>query len=190
MSFEVKPYDLTGALLHWLVVMGACGAVALFVGLVVALLTHGVRGPRLVVDTLRRGVVDLTGLSPRRIAALAGLAVKEALNRKALYVLFVLAFLFAAANLFLRTPSADLPAKPYVSFVLTTITWVLVPVALLLSCWGLPADIKDRSLHTVVTKPVRRSEIVIGRIVGYGLVTTVVLALVAERARTGHECGE
>ena len=179
MSFDVKPFEFGVALLHWLVVIGVCGVVALFVGVVLALLTRGTRGPRLVVDVLRRGVIDLTRLSARRIGALAGLAIKEALNRKALYVLFVLAFLFAAANLFLRTPSADLPAKPYVSFVLTVIAWVLIPVALLLSCWGLPADIKDRSLHTVVTKPVRRSEIVIGRIVGYGLVTTAVLAIVA-----------
>jgi hypothetical protein len=130
-------------------------------------------------DTLRRGIVDLVRLSPRRIGALAVLAVKEATNRRALYVLFVFVALFAAANLFLRTPSADLPAKPYVSFVLTVITWMLLPVALLLSCWGLPAEIKDRSLHTIVTKPVRRSEIVIGRMAGYGLLTTLVLVAVA-----------
>jgi hypothetical protein len=179
MSFEIQPYNVGAGLLHWLAVIGACGVVSLFVGMVVSLLTQGTRGPRLVIDTLRRGAADLTRLSPRRIMALSGLAVKEAMNRKALYVLFVLAFLFGAANLFLRTPSADLPAKPYVSFVLTVISWILIPVALLLSCWGLPADIKDRSLHTVVTKPARRSEIVIGRILGYGLVTTFVLAIVA-----------
>src|SRR5262245_2371102 len=99
MSFDVKPYEIGAALLHWLAVLGACGVVALFVGMVVALLTQGTRGPRLLVDTLRRGVIDLTQLSARRIAALARLAVKEAFNRKALYVLFVLAFLFGAANL-------------------------------------------------------------------------------------------
>ena len=76
-------------------------------------------------------------------------------------------------------PEEDVPAKPYVSFVLTVVQWILIPVALLLACWGLPADIKDRSLHTVVTKPVRRSEIVIGRMLGYGMMTTLVLVIVA-----------
>jgi hypothetical protein len=179
MSFDIQPYDWSGALLHWAAVMGVCAVVALFVGSVVAFLTMGTRGPRLVVDTFRRGLTDLTRLSPRRIGALAVLALKESYNRRALYVLFVFVALFAAANLFLRTPSADLPAKPYVSFVLTVITWMLLPVALLLSCWGLPAEIKDRSLHTIVTKPVRRSEIVIGRMAGYGLLTTLVLVAVA-----------
>ena len=43
------------------------------------------------------------------------------------------------------------------------------------SCWGLPDDIKARSLHTVVTKPVRRHEVVLGRILGFSLVGFFVL---------------
>jgi hypothetical protein len=63
----------------------------------------------------------------------------------------------------------------YVSFVLRTISWLILPVVLLLACWGLPDDIKARSLHTVVTKPVRRHEIVLGRIVGFCAVGALVL---------------
>lgn len=179
MSFEIQPYNLGLAVLQWLAVMLAAGLVALFVGTVIAVLTLGWQGRSVVADTLRRGWTDLTRLSWRRIWALAVLALKESLARRALLVLGTFIVLFMAANLFLRTPEEDVPAKPYVSFVLTVVQWLLIPVALLLACWGLPADIKDRSLHTVVTKPVRRSEIVIGRMLGYGLMTTLVLAIVA-----------
>lgn len=179
MFLEAKPYDLGMAVLQWLAAIGASVVVALLVATVISVLTLGKGGVRAVKDAIRQGWTDLTRLSPRRIGALAYLAFKESLARRALLVLGTFIVLFMAANLFLRTPEADVPAKPYVSFVLTAVQWLLIPVALLLSCWGLPADIKDRSLHTVVTKPVRRSEIVIGRMLGYGLMTTLVLVLVA-----------
>lgn len=179
MSFDVEKYDLPQALLHWVVVLLLSAAVALFVGLVISFLVMGARGPAVVLQTVKRGFVDLTRMSGRRIWALAILAFKESFARRVLYVLGVFAVLFMAANLFLRTPAADVPAKPYVSFVLMAVKWLLIPVALLLACWGLPADIKDRSLHTVVTKPVRRSEVVVGRMLGYSLVTTLVMFIVA-----------
>lgn len=178
MDYESKPYDVVQALVEWLLVIGAAVLIALFVGAVVSLFLAGRRAPSLLFSTLRRGFDDLTSLSLRRIGALARLTIQESLSRRTLLVLFVFVSLFAAGNLFLQSPGQDMPAKPFVSFVMTTIRWVLIPVALLLSCWGLPADIKSRSLHTVVTKPVHRNEIVIGRMLGYSLVTSSVLLLV------------
>ena len=40
---------------------------------------------------------------------------------------------------------------------------------------SLPADIRDRTLHTVVTKPVRKIEIVLGRVLGFVFVGTLLL---------------
>ena len=42
-----------------------------------------------------------------------------------------------------------------------------------------PDDIKARSLHTVVTKPVKRSEILVGRIMGVTLVGTLVVGVMS-----------
>ena len=42
----------------------------------------------------------------------------------------------------------------------------------------MPADIRDRTLHTVVTKPVRKVEIVLGRVLGFTAVGTVLLAAI------------
>jgi hypothetical protein len=68
-----------------------------------------------------------------------------------------------------------LQVKVYVSFVLTAISWLILPSVFLLACWSLPDDIKARSLHTVVTKPVLRSEVLFGRVLGITLVGTVAL---------------
>ena len=50
---------------------------------------------------------------------------------------------------------------------LTATSYLVLLLALIISSLSLPADIKNRTLHTVVTKPVRASEVVLGRIVGF-----------------------
>jgi len=46
-----------------------------------------------------------------------------------------------------------------------------------LAVFSLPADIKSRAIQTVTTKPVRTAEIVLGRIVGFAVVGTCLLAV-------------
>ena len=58
---------------------------------------------------------------------------------------------------------------------LTATSYLLLLLAPFLSTLSLPADIKNRTLHTVVTKPVRASEIVLGRILGFAAVGTCLL---------------
>jgi hypothetical protein len=179
LNFNPVPFDIAAGLTHWGVVMAAVLIVVFVTALFTSVLALGFAGPVQVVVHIVGGVQDLLGTSPRRCLALTQLTFREALRRKTLWVLAVFAVLFLFAGWFLSnvTPDADLQVKNYVSFVLKTISWLILPVALLLACWGLPEDIKARSLHTVVTKPVRRHEIVLGRILGYSAVTGLVLVL-------------
>lgn len=179
MTFNPTPYDLASAAVYWLTVFGGFAALALFVAFVTSVAALGLEGPKAFVARLRDGVVDFTRLSCRRIWAISMLTFREAVRRKALAVFVVFAILFMFAGWFLPDVDirSDLQVKTYVSFVLRwTIPWLLLPVVLLLSCWGIPEDIRARSLHTVVTKPVRRSEIIIGRILGLTLVSTLLVA--------------
>ncbi len=50
-------------------------------------------------------------------------------------------------------------------------------LGLFLSCFSLPADIKNKTVQTIVTKPVRSTEIVLGRIVGFTAVGTMLLVI-------------
>lgn len=159
----------------WMVVVLAMGAVAGVTGIVTSWLVAGSRGVKNFAGIITRGIADLVLLSPRRIFAITSLTVRESVRRKALWIGAVFLLLFMFAGWFIGDAKESTPAKPYVSFVMTTTRWMLLPVAVLLSCWGLPADIRDRSLHTVVTKPVRRSEVVLGRIAGYVVVMTTLL---------------
>lgn len=176
MSFDPQPYNVPVALLHWLIVFVSCVGIAFFV----ALMTGVASGrPKFVFWAVASSIQDFLSTSLRRIGAVALLTFQEARRRKALYVFFVFAALFMFAGWFLSDPSGrpELQAKAYIVFVLKAIGWLILPVMLLLSCWGVPEDIRLRSLHTVVTKPIRRHEIVLGRMLGYISVGTVILVL-------------
>lgn len=135
-------------------------------------------GGQLFLNGLWGGVKDLLFMSPKRIWAIAVLVFRESVRRKTLLVMVVFAICFLFAGWFLSNPAqTDLLRVPiYVSFVLTAISWLILPAVFLLACWGLPDDIKARSLHTIVTKPARRSEVLTGRILGVTLVGTLIVA--------------
>ncbi|MFO0919756.1 MAG: hypothetical protein U0872_15770 [Planctomycetaceae bacterium] len=179
MQFDDKPIELMGALALWASLL-VLFLVMTFIGsLLISTFLYGIKGPGYVFRGIFGGVVELFSLSPRRLWAITMLTFKEAIRRKALLVFVVFAVLFMFAGWFL-TGSETLKGaetKVYISFALRTMTWLLMPVMLLLSCWGIPEDIRLRSLHTVVTKPVRRMEVVLGRMFGFSLIGTLILGV-------------
>ena len=70
------------------------------------------------------------------------------------------------AGWYLDPRSSD-PARLYISFVLTATNYLILLLALFISTFSLPADIKSRTIYTIVTKPVRATEIVLGRMLGF-----------------------
>ena len=178
MTFDRDPFLFGAALLHWLIVFGSFAGIVFSVSVLVALGIYGASGPTAVMARVWQGLHDFLGISSRRIWAIALLTIKEAVRRKALFVFVVFAALVMFAGWFLESDlRADLQVKNAVSFALTTISWLTLPVVLLLSCWGLPEDIRLRSIHTIVTKPVRRNEIVMGRILGFSVVASLIVSL-------------
>ena len=177
MSFNPIPFDLLEGLQIFAINFLAGLLILLTVCFGTSLIVRGFRGPGVVLGMIKQMANDWFSLSFRRVGAIASLTIRESIRRKALLVFVIFAVLFMFAGWFLSGSDqrADLQAKVYVSFVLKTISWLCLPVVLLLACWGLPEDIKKRSLHTVVTKPCRRNEIVVGRMLGFSTVGTIVL---------------
>ena len=161
---------LAGGLVEWLAIVAVLTVVGTVLGWLVVALQ---RGPQAALDVAVRvfseAAVDLTHLSPRRVAALTWLTVKESIRRRVLVVFAVFIVCLLFAGWFLDPGSGD-PARLYLGFVLTTTTYLVLLLAWFLSTASLPADIKKRTLFTVVTKPVRRSEIVLGRMLGFATV--------------------
>ena len=117
---------------------------------------------------------DLPRFSFRRTFAVSRLAIQEAIRNKVLigFAVFVVLLLFA--GLFLDVQNNN-PARVYLSFVLHATNYLVLLMALFLSTFSIPNDIKNRTIYTVVTKPIRAGEIVLGRILGFVAVGTVML---------------
>ncbi len=171
---------------EWIVpALGQFGLIAIvaiilgvFFGYAIAAFRHGpFEAFYVVAQVIAESIPDFLGTSPKRIWAMAGLAMKEAIRRRVILVtfgIFSLALLFGG---WFMNAGSDKPDQVYVNFVLWGTQMLVLMVGLLISAFSLPEDIKNRTIYTIVTKPVRATEIVIGRIVGFGILGTGLLVL-------------
>jgi hypothetical protein len=158
----------------------AASLVAVFAAAIAWLTQSVLYGPLAAGDRVYRGVLtgltDLAGMSPRRIWALARLAIQESLRRNVLVALALFLLIVLFAGWFLDPKSVN-PGKLYLGFILGATNLLVCLVTLVLSVFSLPADIKAKAIQTVTTKPVRTGEIVLGRMLGFSIVGAVLLAI-------------
>ena len=164
--------------LLFLIVITAAVIVGVTFGFLVAAFRHGpFEGFYVLAQVIGQAVPDFLKSSPRRIWAIAMLAVKEALRRKvvlATFAIFALTLLFG--GWFMNTNS-EKPDRIYVNFVMFGTQLLVLMMGMLISSFSLPDDIKNKTIYTVVTKPVRATEVVMGRLLGFVLLSTALLAL-------------
>jgi hypothetical protein len=156
--------DPTLTVLHmaffWRDVLMAAGGLAASIG---------VLGPVL------RNMIEL---SPRRIFALAKLSFKEAIRRKVLVGFSAILIVFLFASWFVPYKPED-QVRNYVDVVYTAMWILLLITAGMLASFGIPSDMKTQTMYTIVTKPVERFEIVLGRCLGYACLMTCVLLVMS-----------
>ncbi|MBY0524172.1 MAG: hypothetical protein K2R98_12275 [Gemmataceae bacterium] len=123
-------------------------------------------------------VVSMFKLRPRRIWAIAHLSFTEARRRKVYWAFAFMLLFFLFADWFLpHKPESQL--QVYVETAYLSMAVMLLVTAGLLASFSIPNDIRHQTIHTIVTKPVERFEIVVGRFAGYVTLMTVTLALMA-----------
>lgn len=163
------------AVLDWAIAVLIFFLLLSFLGMLFSSLRIGpAQAFRRVVKTAKQTCADVFSISPRRVSALGMLTFKEAIRRKIVivFILFVLIVLFAGMFL---DPTSPHPAQLYVSFIFSTTAYLTILLTLLLTAFSLPNDFQKKTIHTIVTKPVKISEIVLGRIFGFVVLGTVLL---------------
>ncbi len=123
-------------------------------------------------------LLGLARLRFRRIWALSRLSIKEAIRSRVVLVFAFMALVFLFADWFVPYRAED-QVRNYVRVVYWSITPLFLMTAGLLGSLSIPNDIKTQSIHTIVTKPVEKFEIVLGRFLGYALLLSAGLAVVA-----------
>ncbi|MEQ8787494.1 MAG: ABC transporter permease [Pirellulaceae bacterium] len=164
-----------GPIVTFLIVVVSLIVLACFLSYLVCVVRHGpFEAFYVVAQVIFTSVPDLLRTSPRRTLAMARLAVKESIRRRVLVVFAMFAVLLLFGAWFLNTRVDD-PARLYLSFVMTMTSYLTVILAVFLSTFSLPNDIKNKTIYTVITKPVRAGEIILGRILGFTFIGTIVM---------------
>ncbi|MDA7950649.1 MAG: hypothetical protein MPJ24_04090 [Pirellulaceae bacterium] len=130
-----------------------------------------------VANVLFKAVPDVMATSPRRTFALAKIAFYEAMRNKVLVAVLIFLLVMLFGSWFLDSKN-DSPVVLYISVVFGATTYLIFLLSLFLSVFSLPNDIKNKTIYTIVTKPVRPLEIILGRVLGFGAIGSLFLVLV------------
>ncbi|MFL5328934.1 MAG: hypothetical protein ACJ8C4_08450 [Gemmataceae bacterium] len=120
-------------------------------------------------------LADLLRVRLGRVWALAKLSFKEAVRRRVLWVFlaFLLVFLFPPKWFKSGKPENDV--RDAVAVIEFANFAIMMMAFSLLAAFSIPNDLRLQTMHTIVTKPVERFEIVLGRFLGYAGLATIVL---------------
>lgn len=121
-------------------------------------------------------VLNFPSLRVRRIFALAKLSFKEAIRNRALYGFSALLLVFLFGTWFIPY-KPEYQVRSYVGVVYWVMKILLLITAVVLAAFSIPNDIRHQTIHTIVTKPVERFEILLGRFFGFTVLMTLVLIL-------------
>src|SRR6266851_204548 len=114
-----------------------------------------------------------TGVTWRRVAAIARNAFREAVRDRVLYNLVVFVLLLIAAAIFLGEISAGQEAKIIVDLGLSAILLFGVFIAIFVGVGLVYKEIERRTLYAILSKPIGRGEFLLGKYLGLCLTLLV-----------------
>lgn len=123
------------------------------------------------------GWKDLARFSSTRVFAVAGVSYRDAIRRRVLWItpLAIIGVLIVSQ---LAKPLDEQDAiNKTIRIALFATAMVLTVTTIILACTTLPKEIDSRVIYTIVTKPITRLEIVLGKIIGLARVSAVILLI-------------
>jgi len=113
----------------------------------------------------------------RSIWAVAVNTVKQAVRLKIAAVFIVLLFILLPVMGFKMTGDGTLKGRlqSFVSYGLSLTTLLLAILTIFAACFSLTSDIKNKLVYTVLTKPIRRYQFILGKLLGVILLDAALL---------------
>jgi hypothetical protein len=121
---------------------------------------------------------ELISIRPRRLYSIAWQAWIESFRRMGApwVVLVVFAVILLFFDWFVSSRTAEM-GRSYVGSLMFLAAVLMMLMVAILSPISLPNDIRQQTIYTIVSKPVRRLELIWGRLIGYMALVTVLLAI-------------
>ncbi|MGC8642558.1 MAG: hypothetical protein ACP5XB_22100 [Isosphaeraceae bacterium] len=130
---------------------------------------------RMIVSLVR----EFYAIRGRRLYSIARLSIHEAFRRMwaPWVVLIIFGLVLAFTHWFLIPPRAAEMGRLFVGTLSLVCSLLVTVMVAILTPLSLPNDIQQQTIHTVVCKPVRRLELVWGRMLGFMAIVTVLVVL-------------
>jgi ABC-type transport system involved in multi-copper enzyme maturation permease subunit len=122
---------------------------------------------------------ELLSVRARRLYSIAKLSIFEAnrRNRAPWVVIVVFVLVLAFTHWFLVPPRAAEMGRLFVGTLTLLCSMLLTAMVTILTPLSLPTDIQQQTISTVVSKPVRRLELIWGRMLGFMALVTVLILI-------------
>jgi hypothetical protein len=124
-------------------------------------------------------LTELFAIRGRRLYSIARLSIYES-NRRMWapwVVITVFLLVLAFTHWFLQPPRVAEMSRLYVGTLSLLCSVLLTVMVTILTPLSIPTDIQQQTIYTVVSKPVRRLELIWGRMIGYMALVTVLVAV-------------
>jgi ABC-type transport system involved in multi-copper enzyme maturation permease subunit len=108
-----------------------------------------------------------------RVATIAANTFREAVRDRVLYNLVFFAVLMAGASILIGQISIDIERQVVVNLGLTAVSLFGVVIAIFIGIGLVSKEIEKRTLYTVLSRPVRRWEFILGKFFGLSLTLVV-----------------
>lgn len=131
----------------------------------------------IILGLLVYGWSDLIRMHWRRVWAMAGVCVIESLRRRVLWVTPLAMIGVAFVSLYQQAPDAEDAIRQTIKFCVFASGLLITIIAVILASTSLPREIENRVIFTIVTKPTTRIEIVLGKVVGFAVVSGLILLI-------------
>ncbi|MBA7646103.1 hypothetical protein ES703_53864 [subsurface metagenome] len=115
------------------------------------------------------------------IWAVATNTIKQALRMKVAAVFLILLLVLLPVMGFSATGDGTLKGRlqTFVSYGLSLTSILLCLLTIIISIYSVTSDIEQRQIYTVITKPIRRSQFLLGKLLGVVLLDVILLSLFA-----------
>jgi hypothetical protein len=136
-----------------------------------------VAGIIVVIGLFLIGRKDLARFSMRRAWAVASVSFHESIRRRVLWIT-PLAIIGVIITAQLQRPLDEQDAiRQTIKFAIFASGLLVAVTAIILACTNLPREIESRVIYTIVTKPMTRLEIVLGKVMGFAGISAAILLI-------------
>jgi ABC-type transport system involved in multi-copper enzyme maturation permease subunit len=123
------------------------------------------------------GAGDVRRFSPRRVWAISGVCFDESIRKRILWITPLAIVGVVGITQFQRALDEQDAVRQSLKICLFATGVVVMLSSIILACTNLPKEIESRVIYTVVTKPVTRLEIILGKVIGFARVSFAIVAI-------------